>query len=122
MAMTTLGPEENQKKEKPEVLLILTRIRAKAVNQEYAKVFYPGDQDQFAGSAKLQLLAMKAATRDLKHPVVRESKDKPDLTKMNATALDKYAAKISNGELDTTKIKSRPAKIKAIKAFDQEKK
>lgn len=118
MAMKTLGPEEKQKKDKPEVLLFLTKIRSKSINDEYGKVYYPGDQETFRGSAKLQLLAMGAATRDLK-TVVEHDENKPDLTKMNTKSLDKFAKE--KYQVDISKLRTKNEKLKAIKSAEQDK-
>lgn len=116
MAMTTLGVAEQRKKEAIEVLKIIKKCRAKSVDDERnARVYYPGEEGRFQGSAKLQLLAMQAATRDLDYEVEsneKEDREMPDLSAMDMKELDAYASDIG---LDTSKFMNKKGKISAIK-------
>lgn len=113
--MKTLGADEKQKKEKAEVLLIIRKVRAKSVNDEYGKVYFPGDQETFKGTAKLQLLAMKYATRELNTPVERDEL-KPELKKMTGAELDEFAK--DKYKIDISKLRRKDEKIKAIKSAE----
>lgn len=117
MAIKTISAAETAKREIAEVLLITKEVRAKSIEDDIAKVYHPGEEGRFRGTAKIQLLAMDAATRNLDYEIPDEtkktSKDSPkiNLAKLSNADLDKEAQKIG---IDVSDLK-RAEKIAEIK-------
>lgn len=131
--MPITADSDIKKKDKIETLLIIAgsglpgtrknRIRAKGIDDEWARGYDPGEEIRISGSPKLQLLATKAATRDLSFLEVNgygklEKNFNPNLNKMKNEELDVYADSL-NIDVSGMKRSEKIAQIKeALKNVD----
>ena len=92
--MALLTSMESDNRNRIEVLLITKKSRAKSVDDKYARVYKPGEEGRFNGTAKIQLLAMGNATRNLNEEIPQKEKDnsnEPNLSVMKVADLKKEA-------------------------------